>query len=417
MKKRIVIISIIIIAVLAGAFYLLKPETVAAEDIKIETTLAERGSVSNVVTATGTIEALLTVEVGTQVSGIIEEIYVDFNTYVKKGQLLAKLDTTNLAAVLEQSQASVDNAKAELDYQEANLERMKPLFEKNLISQADFDQVLYSFNKAKASYRSQLASHKRNQINLDYALIYSPIDGIVLNRAVEEGQTVAASFNTPTLFTIANDLTQMQVEANIDEADIGMVKEGQRVEFTVDAFPEEIFDGEVTEVRLEPVVSSNVVTYTIVISAYNPEYKLMPGMTAQTEIYVIEKNDIIIVPSKAARFTPDPLIMMSYMDNLGIERPERGDRDSEDRPEGSRPMGMKEGEDAPTMVWVMKDDMIRPQIVTLGMDDDKNVEIIDGLKEGDKIVLSMKDVSASTTASSSGVSNPFMPKPPRGGRP
>ena len=274
MKKKTIIIIAIVVAILVSAFMILKPEKIDADKIKIETAKAETGSVSKTVTATGTLEAILTVEVGTQVSGIIENIYVDFNSYVKKGQLIAQIDTTNLVAQLEQSQASLDNAKAELDYQQANYDRLAPLNDKRLISQSDFDQTVYNLNKARANYKSALAQHKKNQINLDYALIYSPIDGIVLNRAVEEGQTVAASFNTPTLFTIANDLTQMQVEADVDEADIGQVKQGQRVEFTVDAYPDMIFNGEITEVRLEPTVTNNVVTYTIIIAAPNPDYKL-----------------------------------------------------------------------------------------------------------------------------------------------
>ncbi len=406
-KKNIIITSLIAVAVVAVAL-IFKPSRVNVEDIQIETAKVESGTISQVVTATGTLEALTTVEVGTQVSGIVEDLFVDFNSYVKKGQLLAKIDTTNLAAALEQSRASLDNAKAELDYQQATFNRLVPLNDKQLISQTDYDQTLYNLNKAKASYKSAKAQYKKNEINLAYAFIYSPIDGIVLNRSVEEGQTVAASFNTPTLFTIANDLTQMQVEANIDEADIGQVKKGQRVAFTVDAYPDVLFDGEVTQVRLEPTVTNNVVTYTIIISAPNPDFKLMPGMTAETEIYVVEKKDILVLPSKAARFSPDQSIMASYM---------------ADAPKPEMPP-MQEGMEMPPhaantniddnhkMLWVKEGTSIHPVPVTTGLDDDIHIEIIEGLDAGDEIVLSMETEGVEEEAPEQAGGNPFMPKPP-----
>ncbi|MCU4155838.1 efflux RND transporter periplasmic adaptor subunit [Carboxylicivirga sp. A043] len=404
-RKTIIIIALVLIAS-SSAFLLFKPETISPDQIDIETGIVKKGTISSTVTATGTLEAITTVEVGTQVSGIIEEIFVDFNSYVKEGQLMAKLDTTNLAAAVEQTQASVDNAKAELEYQQANYERLAPLFKKELISQADYDQTVYNLNKAKASYKSAVAQHKRNLINLDFALIYSPINGIVLNRAVEAGQTVQASFNTPTLFTIANDLTQMRVEANVDEADIGLVKKGHRVEFTVDAYPNEVFEGEVTEVRLEPTVTNNVVTYTIIISAPNPDYKLMPGMTAETNIFVVEKKDILLAPSKAARFNPDPQLLMSYMqDSARPEMPDGAPKD--DFPPMDAP-----AQDNNKMIWVKRDAILQPVPVKLGMDDDINVEVLDGLQEGDVVILKMEQKNANKEVQASG-GNPFMPKPPQ----
>lgn len=413
MKKKTIIIIVIILAIVLAGLYFFIPQQIATEDIQIETAKVEKGSVSKTITATGTLEAIVTVEVGTQVSGIIEDIFVDFNSYVKKGQLLAKIDTTNLAAAMEQSQATLDNAKAELDYQQANYDRLAPLQEKKLISQSDFDQTLYNLNKAKASYKSALAQHKKNQINLDYALIHSPIDGIVLNRAVEEGQTVASSFSTPTLFSIANDLTQMQVEANVDEADIGQVKQGQRVEFTVDAYPDMVFDGEVTEVRLEPTISNNVVTYTIIISAPNPDYKLMPGMTAETEIYVKERRDVLVVPSKALRFTPDQQLMFSYMG--APPKPENGESGENEGNMGERPEMMDPPQEMPgDVVWVVNDKNIRPVPVKVGMNDDIIAEILSGLKLGDEVLLEMTVKSNNTNkeASSEQSRNPFMPGPP-----
>ena len=409
MKKKVIIISVLFVAVLVATFLIVRPKKVAVDNIKIETSKAKVGTISKTVTATGTLEAISTVEVGTQVSGIVKNIFVDFNSYVKKGQLLAKLDTTNLAAAMDQSRATLENAKAELDYQQANYNRLSPLNEKKLISQSDYDQTVYNLNKAKASYNNALAQHRKNQINLDYALIYSPIDGIVLNRAVEEGQTVAASFNTPTLFTIANDLTQMKVEANVDEADIGQIKQGQRVEFTVDAYPDLTFGGEVTEVRLQPTITNNVVTYTIVISAQNPDYKLMPGMTAETNIYVLEKKDLLVVPSKALRFSPDEKLLWSYMSSQ--PKPEM--------PKGEATLGMPEigssQGNTGKVVWVKNDSILRPVTVETGLDDDINIEITAGLNQGDEVILSMEEqtVAVEKTAATG---NPFMPRPPGAAR-
>ena len=411
MKRKTIIIIALVLLVLVSAALALKPKKVDISQIDIQTGKAGKGTISTIVESTGTLEAITTVEVGTQVSGIVEELYVDYNSYVKKGQLLAKIDTTNLAAQLEQSQATLDNAKAELEYQQANYDRLAPLNEKQLISQTDYDQTVYNLNKARASYNSALAQHKRNQINLDYAIIYSPIDGVVLNKAVEEGQTVAASFNTPTLFTIANDLTQMQVEADIDESDIGQIKEGQRVEFTVDAYPETIFEGKVTQLRWEPTVTNNVVTYTIIVDAPNPDYKLMPGMTAIIQVYVVEKNDILVVPSKAVRFNPDQKLLMSYMSQQ--ERPKM--------PEGQTPPEMEmpqmpqpssDSKKAPQMVWVKEGSDIHPVAVEIGLDDDINAEIISGLKGGEEVILSMEQLSGNNTETARTGGNPFMPGPP-----
>jgi HlyD family secretion protein len=415
MKKKTIIIIASVVVLALVAWLLFGRKTAGSGKIVVETAKVETGTIRKSVTATGTLEAIVTVEVGTQVSGIVQNIYVDFNSYVKKGQLLARLDTTNLAASMDQTRASLDNAKAELDFQEANYKRLSPLNGKNLISQSDFDQTVYNLNKARANYNSALAQHKRNKINLDYAKIFSPIDGIVLNRAVEEGQTVAASFNTPTLFTIANDLTQMRVEADVDEADIGQVKKGQRVEFTVDAYPDLKFQGEVTEVRLEPTITNNVVTYTIIISAPNPDFKLMPGMTASTDIFTMEKSDLTVVPSKALRFTPDQKLLTSYMKNMPKpEMPAGATGTDKMPPEGGFP-GMTSAEKGMKTIWIKKDSMIIPVPVETGLDDDLKTEIIKGLKVGDEIVL---DMSQETLASAkkAPARNPFMPGPPSGTR-
>ena len=291
----------------------------AEQTFSFETAKVGKGTISNTVTATGTLEAIKTVEVGTQVSGVIEKILVDFNSQVKKGQLLAQLDETPLLAQLEQSKSSVDQAEAQVKYQKATYDRYKVLVGKKLIAQSDFDLAEYNYNNAVAALKNAKSVYDKNRINLSYARIYSPIDGIILNRAVDEGQTVAASFNTPTLFTIANDLTQMRVEAKVDEADIGQIKMNQRVRFTVDAYPDLKFTGSVSEIRKQPVVTSNVVTYTVIIQAPNPETKLMPGMTASTTIFVNEKNDILVVPGKAVRFSPDQEVYSTYLKSLPFE--------------------------------------------------------------------------------------------------
>ncbi len=407
MKRKTIIIAALVLVAATAVFFIMKPKTISPDQINVETAFVEKGTISSSVTATGTLEAITAVEVGTQVSGIIENIYVDWNSEVKEGQLLARIDTTNLAATAEQSKANLDNSKAELDYQQANYNRIQPLFKRELISKAEYDEVVYNLNKAKASYSSSLAQHRQNLINLDFAMIYSPIDGIVLNKAVEEGQTVAANFETPTLFTIAKDMTQMQVEADVDEADIGQVKKGQRVEFTVDAYPNTVFDGTVTEVRLEPTVTNNVVTYTIIISAPNPDFKLMPGMTAETSIFVKEHKDILVVPSKATRFTPDQQLLMSYEGkDSKPPMPAEGQ-------EGEMPaMNAPKPDDNTTMVWVKRTSGLQPVPVKLGMDDDIHAEVMDGLKEGDEVVLSMEQIGVEKETPTAG-GNPFMPKPPK----
>ncbi len=264
-----------------------------------------RGSVNITITATGTLEATNTVVVGTQVSGVIEKLYVDFNSVVKKGQLIAELDKSTLLSSLENAEADVNRAQAEFDYQESNLARMKVLNDQEMLAESDYDLAEYNYKISKASLKSAKANFDKAKRNLSYAMIYSPIDGVVLNRAVEEGQTVAASMNTPELYTITNDLSVMQVEADVDEADIGMVKMGQRVDFTVDAFPDDTFTGEVSEVRLQPTESSNVVTYTVIVTVNNPEHKLKPGMTASITDYVEEAGDVLLLAGKAIRFQPD----------------------------------------------------------------------------------------------------------------
>jgi HlyD family secretion protein len=430
MKKRtLIIISAVILVAAIIAILAFKPFSKKANTYTFETATVGKGTITNEVDATGTLEAIKTVEVGTQVSGVIQKIYVDFNSNVKQGQLMAQLDRTPLLAQLEQSKATVDEAEAELEFQTSNYTRLKALFEKKLIAQTDFDQATYNYNRSKASLSNAKSVYNRNKINLDYATILSPIDGVVLNRAVDEGQTVAASFNTPTLFTIANDLTQMQVESNVAEADIGKVKTGQRVEFTVDAYLDDKFAGTVSEVRLQPVITNNVVTYTVIINAPNPDKKLMPGMTAITTIYVEEKSDVLIVPGKALRFTPDEKMSSGAMAQGGSAPGLPAGGTGQEIPIGNASQGMT-GNAVPvkmptggfgtnssvTTVWVKMENTIQPSMVKTGINNGSDVEIVSGLNEGDVVILSMKQAEAGESGEEAEFRSPFMPQPPGRGR-
>jgi HlyD family secretion protein len=423
MKRKVLIITgIIALAVIAILVF--KPFSKKKADYTFDTVKVEKGSITNTVTATGTIEAIQTINVGTQVSGLIDNIYVDFNDNVKKGQVLAKLDETALKAQLDQSQSQVNQAQAQLDYEEATYNRLKVLFDKNLIAQADYDQAVYNYENAKGALSNAKSSLDRAKVNLAYATIYSPIDGVVLNRAIELGQTVAASFSTPTLFTIANDLTQMQVETSVDEADIGKVNKGQRVEFTVDAYPDLKFEGSVSQVRLQPVTTNNVVTYTVILNAPNPDKKLMPGMTASATIYVDEKQNTLIVSGKALRFTPkaDYLKKMMSKASMPAGRPNNAQAGmpampaaGQSMPTGTPPAGMalptteSGSEVVSKTVWVKAaNDGIRPVPITVGIDNGSNIEVLSGLKEGDEVVISMSNTAATaTTRQNGGPGGPF----------
>jgi HlyD family secretion protein len=433
MKKKVFIISTSIVIAAVIFLVVFKPFKKKDAEVTFETVKVEKGNITNTVTATGTIEAVISVNVGTQVSGIINKVYVDFNDVVKKGQLLAEIDKKSLTNQLEQTRATVDQARAQLTYQEATFNRMKVLYEKKLIAQSDYDQALFNYENAKASLTNANAAYDRNKVNLDYATIYSPIDGVVLNRAIEEGQTVAASFNTPTLFTIVNDLTQMEVQTSVDEADIGKVKQGQRVEFTVDAYTDLKFEGTVSEVRLQPVTTNNVVTYVVILNAPNPDKKLMPGMTASATIFIDEKENTLLLSGKALRFTPS----QAYMQKMLAKRAAQGiikDMPSGgpyrkpgatasasgtsgtpgNMPPGNPLAGMPLpgagfGKDGGKVVWVKNaQGGIRPNPIKTGIDNGTNVEVLSGLKEGDEVIISMSgEGSATTKKTTEGPRGPF----------
>jgi HlyD family secretion protein len=394
----------------------------------INTVKVEKGNITNTVTATGTIEAIKTVNVGTQVSGILQHVYVDFNDNVKQGQLLAKLDETSLKAQLDQNQSAVNQAMAQLNFNEATYNRLKVLYDKQLIAQSDFDQAVYNYENAKGSLANAKFALARAKVNLDYATITSPIDGVVLNRAVEEGQTVAASFNTPTLFTIVNDLTRMEVQTSVDEADIGKVKDNQRVEFTVDAYSDMKFEGVVSEVRLQPVTTNNVVTYVVILSAPNPDKKLMPGMTASATIYVEEKINTLVLSGKAVRFTPDKTYLMKMFHKMssngtipkmpagaiatngGTPQSIPSGQSMQGLPPAGMPFGSAGSDPKTKTVWLKDDKMgIRPGMIKIGIDNGSNVEVLTGLKEGDEVVISTGDNEAVTTSKKTNNGPPGFP--------
>ncbi|MBO5784435.1 MAG: efflux RND transporter periplasmic adaptor subunit [Bacteroidaceae bacterium] len=336
------------------------------------------------VTATGTIEPVTSVTVGTQVSGIVSKLYVDYNSIVKAGDVIAELDRTNLMSELSSAKASLNSAQSELDYQKDNHERYKTLHEKGLISANEYEQVRLSFIKAQQTLTNHKENVKKAQTNLGYATITSPIDGVVLSKAVEEGQTVASSFNTPTLFTIAKDLTDMRVIANVDEADIGEVKEGQRVTFTVDAFPEDTFQGFVSQVRQEAAAESNVVTYEVVISAPNEDLKLKPGLTANVNIFTLEMKDILTIPNKALRFTPNEA-MLSEGETI-------------------------QNAEGKTKVWVKEGSVLKAIPVKTGMTNGTLTQVFEGLAPGTEIITEIQVVMPEGEQKQMNT-NPFMPQP------
>ena len=398
--KKIILIAVAVVMV-AGAGIWFFAGSPAKHKVTYATVTVSKGDISNSVTATGTIEPVTEVEVGTQVSGIIDKIYVDYNSTVTKGQLIAEMDRATLQSELASQQATYDGAKAEYEYQKKNYERSKGLHEKSLISDTDFEQALYNYQKAKSSYDSSKASLAKAERNLSYATITSPIDGVVISRDVEAGQTVASGFETPTLFTIAADLTQMQVVADVDEADIGGVEEGQRASFTVDAYPNDTFDGVVTQIRLGDASSTNstssssstVVTYEVVISAHNPDQKLKPRLTANVTIYILDKKDVLSVPNKALRFVPaKPLIGANAI------------------------VKDCEGEHK---LWTREGMTFTAHPVEVGISNGISTEIISGIAEGTKVVseatigaLPGENIGGEPNKESGGERSPFMPGPP-----
>jgi len=384
-KKALVIAAVAAIAALA--VWLLSGGK-KEETITFDTAAVAPANIMNSITATGTIEPVTSVTVGTQVSGIVSKLFVDYNSVVKKGQVIAELDKTNLMSQLNTAKTQLATAQSQLNYQTANYKRYKTLFEKGLVAADDFDNAKLSYTQAKEQVASAKEEVQRAQTNLGYATITSPIDGVVLSKSVEEGQTVAASFSTPELFTIAQDLTNMQVVADVDEADIGDVKEGERVSFTVDAYPDDTFEGEVKQVRQEATTTNNVVTYEVVISAPNADLKLKPGLTANVTIYTAERKGVLSVPSKALRFTPQK-------ETVGK-------------------MKIVDAANAKNKVWTIEGNSIVAHKVNLGMTDGTNTQIVGGIAEGTKVItgLNVMGGEEKMPMEAQGEKSPFAPGPP-----
>ena len=378
--------------IIAAAIFMVAGKRKALQQVTYDTVPVEKGDVAYFVTATGTIEPVTEVEVGTQVSGIIAKLYADYNSTVKEGQRIAEMDKVTLESDLASARATYDGNRAEYVYQEKNYARSKGLHEKNLISDTEYEQAEYNFSMAKSAYENSKAALAKAERNLSYATIASPIDGIVIDRAVEEGQTVAAGFETPTLFTIAADLTKMQVVADVDEADIGGVKEGQRVSFTVDAYPDDVFDGRVIQIRLGSSAESSsvtstatesVVTYEVVIAADNPDLKLLPRLTANLSIYTREAHDVLCVPSRALRFNPHAMATKNdrIIDCEGASK-----------------------------LWTKDGNVFTAHPVTTGISDGVSTEITGGIGEGMEIIAGASFAGLESLAKKNG--NPFMPGPP-----
>ncbi|WEK33650.1 MAG: efflux RND transporter periplasmic adaptor subunit [Candidatus Pseudobacter hemicellulosilyticus] len=412
-KYKKVLIGVLVIAALgiSGWYWKFREEKTT---VVLKTEKPEMGTISLAVTATGTIQPVDTVAVGSQVSGTINRVLVDFNSVVKKGQLLAQLDQSLLQAQVQQMSANLEQAKSNLTYQQSNFQRQEQLYKVGAISKAEQETALYQYNTARDNVSSVSAQLVSAQRNLSFTDIYSPIDGTVLTRSVSEGQTVAASFNTPTLFSIARDLTQMQVQASVDEADIGNVAQGQRVTFTVDAFPDDVFNGTVKEIRLQPTTSSNVVSYTTIIDAPNADKKLKPGMTASISIYTKEVENALLLSNSAFNFSPDSLLAKTYTLQEGPRPPGAG------RPEGPPPAKRNAVDSAKAdagktaFVWVKQDSSLVMRRVTTGMTNETQKEILSGLQEEDLVVTGYEQVNKKDKAAATTGSSPFMPKRPGG---
>jgi HlyD family secretion protein len=389
----IVLVSAIVIFFVYKYFTTEKTNNIAVQTVKLT-----KQNVTTSVTATGTVEPVDQVDVGTQVSGIINNIYVDYNSQVKKGQLLAELDKTNLQESVNNALAQYNASLNELNYYQQNFNRQSNMFKSGVISKADYEQASYQVKNSQETVSQRKTALAQARTNLSYANIYAPIDGIILSREVEEGQTVQASMTTPTLFTIAKDITKMQVEADVDEADIGGVEVGQRVSFTVDAYPQEDFSGRVRQVRLSATTESNVVTYTVIIDADNPEQKLKPGLTATITIFTQELKDTNTVPASAIAFSPDTETLQKYyqQNQITAKIPE-----------------IKTGKGKEKYIWIKNNDgsLSQKQII-IGINDGINIQVVNGLSGNEQIVTSLDEQTEPVAKSSGDGSSPFMPKRP-----
>ncbi len=413
MKKllKILVVLLVLAAIAVGVKFFFFRNSAASEVGVPVSAPVTKLTLSTVISATGTLEPVDQVEVGTQVSGDIAEIFVDFNSKVKKGQVIAELDKSKLQSTLNQAEIALHSAEIDYQYKANTYQRILALSQSNSASAVDLEQAEYNMNAAKYALERSQNDVAQAKLNLSYATIKSPIDGVVLKRAVDVGQTVAASMSTPTLFVIAKDLKQMKVMADVDEADIGSVKKGQKVTFTVDAFQNETFTGKVQEVRLSPTTTSNVVTYTVVINAKNPKLKLLPGMTATCTIVTKEVKNALTIPVKALKFNPAGGTAFAKPEGL----PPPPDAAAGGFP-GASQKGAKKGMTRPTKpdgdkVWINLNGKLVPHPVTTGLNDGVNVQILAGLELGDSVVVG-QEVQSRTEAGKTSGGSPFMPSPP-----
>lgn len=442
MKKKLIYISTALIIIIVALYYFVFSST--AEEIKYRTEKIGRGDVIVQVRATGTVNPVTTVQVGSQVSGSLSKIYVDFNSQVYAGQIIAQIDSTFLAASVKESEANMERVQAQVNEAHRAMKRVQELFNKNLVSQAEMDLAQTNYETSLAQLKQTQASLDRAKVNIRYSIIRSPINGVVISRDVDVGQTVAASLQAPKLFVIAHDLKKMQVEANVDEADIGNIEVGQDVTFTVDAHPNREFQGKVTQVRLSPQNIQNVVTYMVIIEVPNPDMKLMPGMTATVSILINQKTDVLRVPALALRFQP-PADVVEKIEKEIAEKIKLKDTTNNDgkSPDGVNysngerrlqafggggggPMtgsgmgggslrgeGRRSGIRQIQRVWVLDEDKnLKPMPVRIGISDNRFVEVKGGpLKDGDEIIVGMEMSAAAPTQAQR---NPFSPQSPTG---
>ncbi len=431
-RASIILIVVVILVALTAAIVLTSSKST---DTAYRTVKIERGDISVVVTATGTLSAVTTVQVGSQVSGTIAKLFVDFNSQVKKGQFVAVIDTTFLETQVEDAEASLEKARIQTNQTLRDYSRTQDLFNKNLVSQADFDAAKTNYEAARANLKSAQAALNRAKINLKYATILAPIDGVVISRNVDVGQTVAASLQAPTLFIIAEDLTKMQVQANIDEADIGKVHVGQEVRFTVDAYADQQFIGTVSQIRLQPNIIQNVVNYTVIINVPNPDLKLMPGMTTTITILVDHREGVLKLPNMALRFQPSQkeleAVRQSFSSDTtrksGVDssrwsdRRNQGQQQGERRGEGGGQSGSQAGFDGRSggfganrsRIWILDEKRkLKMGFVKLGLNDGTNSEIAGNVKEAEEVVVGIATENTGPTAQR----NPFSPQQQPGRR-
>jgi len=406
MKPIVKVLIVLLVLGAVGTGIFIYKQSSSQKDIRLETAKPTLGDIVQTITATGRLQPIDQVDVGTEVSGKVSEIFTDFNQQVKIGQVLLQIDPQKAKARVDQTRASYQSAENEVKYQKQNYNRAYQLFQKGSIAATELETAEYRYKNAQSSLINARSNLEQAQVDLENCTIKSPIDGIVLSRAVEAGQTVAASLSAPTLFTLARDLTQMEVKADVDEADIGQVKAGQRVEFSVDAFPSDKFSGEIQEVRLSPNILSNVVTYTVVIKANNPDQKLLPGMTANCNIIVEEALQVLTIPMRALQFKPD--------ENTPGYFPSATEETTKKRPQGGGGGGgSKRGDSNRSRVWVLGNNgILNSQRVVLGISDGTKIQVLEGLEANTSVAIGVQSASEEK---GNQTTNPFMPQRKAGG--